>query len=91
MENALWILQWALSVLGVGAYCVLLVYCFKEYRALGIAFLLFPPALLAFYAPTRWSKCRFPFLLFVASLIGAMILQRLRLGYWAWPDVERAG
>lgn len=89
MENAFWALQWVVSLVGVGAYCVLLYHCFKEFGAWAIAFFLFPPALLFFYAPTRWQRCKYPLLVFVACAVLAMVLQRARLGYWAWPDVER--
>ena len=91
METGLWLLQWVASILSVGAFCVLLVFCFKEFGAWGVAFLLFPPALLCYYVPTRWNKCRVPLLMFVLCFVTAMALQRVRLGYWAWPDVERSG
>lgn len=88
MESTLWVLQWVVSLVGVGAYCMLLYYCFKEFGAWGIAFLLFPPALLLFYVPTRWPRCKYPLLTFLACVVLAMLFQRARLGYWAWPDVE---
>ncbi len=87
MAILLWVLQWAISLVGVGAYAVLLYHCFKEFGAWGLAFFLFPPALLAYYVPTRWRRCRLPFLVFLACYVGSMSLQRGRLGYWAWPDV----
>ena len=89
MDMILWIFQWVASIVGVGSFCVLLVYCFQEFGYWGLAFLLFPPALLAYYAPTRWTKCKVPMIVFLTCFAIAMILQRLRLGYWAWPDVER--
>jgi hypothetical protein len=89
MEMAVWALQWVVSLVGVGAYCVILYHCFKEFGAWAIAFLLFPPALLFFYAPTRWQRCKSPLLAFVVCVVVAMLLQRARLGHWAWPDVER--
>lgn len=89
MTMFLWILQWAVSLVAVGAYFVLVYRCFKEYGGWGVAFLVFPPALLFVYVPTRWRSCWAPALVFVAFFAGAMILQRARLGYWAWPDVGR--
>jgi hypothetical protein len=89
MTTLLWVLQWVVSLVGVGAYVAIVYHCFQEFGAWGLAFLLFPPALLAFYAPTRWRKCRGSLLLFVVCCVLAALLQWGRLGYWAWPDVER--
>jgi hypothetical protein len=89
MTTALWVFQWIVSLIGVGAYVVIVYHCFREFGAWGLAFFLFPPALLAVYAPTRWRKCRYPLLLFVVCFVCAGSLQRGRLGYWAWPDVGR--
>ncbi len=86
----LWVFQWVVSLVGVGAYAVLLYHCCKEFGAWGIPFVLFPPALIGFYAPTRWARCRYALGVFVVCGCVAMLLQRGRLGYWAWPDVGRA-
>lgn len=31
METLLWVLQWVVSLVGVGAYLVLVYHCFREY------------------------------------------------------------
>jgi hypothetical protein len=90
MANALLVLQWAVSIVGVGCYAMLIREVFREYRWWAVPFVLFPPALLFVYVPTRWRRCMVPFLVFIACFAMAMALQRARLGYWAWPDVGRS-
>jgi hypothetical protein len=58
----------------------------KEDWKLGVACILFPPFLI-YYIPTRWGRCRNPFIVFAVGFVIAVLHQRARLGYWAWPDV----
>jgi hypothetical protein len=81
------VLQWIVSLISV--FCgigVIIYWAMKEDWKLGVASLLFPPFLL-YYIPTRWGKCRNSFVVFVVGGAAAALLQRARLGYWAWPDV----
>jgi hypothetical protein len=70
-----------------GGVAVIDYLAFKEDWKLGLACFFFPPFLL-YYCPTRWQKCRIPFVVFVLAAVLAALLQRARLGYWGWPDVE---
>jgi hypothetical protein len=88
LNTALLILQWLVSFVGVFGGVGLIIYlAFKEDWKLGTVSLLFLPFLL-YYIPTRWSECRNPTIVFVICFVVAALLQRARLGYWAWPDVQ---
>lgn len=88
MNMLLLALQWIVSLIGVFGGIGLIIYlAFKEDWKLGVAGLLFLPFLL-YYIPTRWAKCRNPTVVFAVCFVGAALLQRARLGYWTWPDVE---
>lgn len=86
MNLALWILQWIVTIIAIGAYIAILHPALKEFGIGGL--LLFFPLILLIYVPLRWRDCKFPFLLLAACVVAAALLQRARLGYWAWPDVE---
>jgi hypothetical protein len=87
VNTLLLILQWVVSLIAVFGGIGLIIYmAMKEDWKLGVACLLFPPFLL-YYIPTRWARCRNPLIVFTVSFIVAALLQRARLGYWAWPDV----
>lgn len=87
MSVFLWVVQLVVSLIAVFGGVGLIVYwAFKEDWKLGAACLVFPPFLL-YYIPTRWGQCRIPLVVFVACFVVAALLQRARLGYWAWPDV----
>ena len=88
VNNLLWGLQLVVSPIAVLYGIGLIVYlAMKEDWKLGVACLLFPPFLL-YYIPTRWGRCRYPFVVFAVGFVAAALLQRARLGYWAWPDVD---
>ena len=88
MNTLLLVLQWIVSLIGVFGGVGLIIYlAFQEDWKLGVAVFLFLPFLL-YFIPTRWAKCRNPTIVFVVCAIAAALLQRARLGYWAWPDVE---
>ena len=88
MTTLLMVLQWIVSLIGVFGGVGLIDYrAFKEDWKLGLACFLFPPFLL-YYIPTRWAKCRIPAAVFAIAFFAALLLQRGRLGYWAWPDVD---
>jgi hypothetical protein len=81
------VLQWIVSLIAVFGGIGLIIYlAMKEDWKLGVACLLFPPFLL-YYIPSRWDKCRYPFIVFAVGFVIAALVQRARLGYWAWPDV----
>jgi len=43
-------------------------------------------------ASERWQKLKYPLIVFGLCVLAATVLQRARLGSWAWPDsVGRAG
>jgi hypothetical protein len=88
VNTLLWVLQWIVSLIAVFGGVGLIDYlAFKENWKLGVACFLFPPFLL-YYVPTRWSICRYPSVVFAVGFVTAFLIQRIRLGYWAWPDVE---
>jgi hypothetical protein len=88
MELTLWIFQWIVAIV---AYLFPLHYARQEYGIWGLLFfILVPPALMFYYIPTRWQRCKYAALVIVACVALAAWFQWGRLGYWAWPDVERA-
>jgi hypothetical protein len=87
MDTALLALQWVVTFVAIGAYLVLLHPALKDHGVWGL-WLLFPPVLIL-YALVKWQRCKYPFLILITCLVAAALLQRARLGYWAWPDVER--
>jgi hypothetical protein len=88
VNTSLLVLQWIVSLIGVfGGVGLIDVRAFQENWKLGVACFIFPPFLF-YYIPTRWDKCRFPFAVFAVAFVAALLLQRARIGYWAWPDVE---
>ena len=89
MSMSLLAVQWAFSLVGVFCYCLLIREVVREYRWWALPFAIFPPALLFVYVPSHWRRCMVPFLIFVTCFASAMLVQRARLGYWAWPDVGR--
>jgi len=114
VETLLWVLQWVVSLVGVGAYLVLVYHCFREYGAWKVivgwywlstalhregfrnwAFFLFPPGYLLFLifaGSNRWQNLKTPLIVFGLCVLAATVLQRARLGNWAWPNsVGRAG
>ena len=81
------VLRWIVSLISVfGGIGVIICWAMKEDWKLGVASLLVP-AFLLYYVPTRWGKCRNPFVMFAVGGAAAALLQRARLGSWAWPDV----
>ena len=87
MNVLLLVLQWVISLIAVfGGIGVIIYFALKEDWRLGVACLLFWPFLL-YYIPSRWVRCRNPFIVFALGSVIAALLQRARLGYWAWPDV----
>jgi dolichol kinase len=92
MEMLLWTMQWIVSLafvlLGFGWF---LSAAFKENWLFAIFTIAFPPFLL-WFVPVHWSKYRlkYPIMIIVGGLILAALLQRARLGYWDWPDVEQS-
>ena len=88
VSTLLLVLQWIVSLIGVFGGVGLIIYrAFKEDWKLGVVGFLFLP-FLVYYIPTRWAKCRNPTIVFAVGAVAATLLQRARLGYWAWPDVE---
>ncbi len=88
MNTTLWVLQLIVTFVAIAAYWVPLFHGFKEFGLWGLVLLLLPPVLLFYYIPTRWQRCKYAVLVLVACVALAAVLQRGRLGYWAWPDVE---
>ncbi len=87
MNILLLVLQWVVSLIAVFGGIGLIIYlAMKEDWKLGVACILFPPFLI-YYISTRWGRCRNPFIVFAVGSVIAALLQRARLGYWAWPDV----
>jgi hypothetical protein len=76
------------SIAAIGAGIAILHPALKEHGIGGL--LLFLPPIFVIYSFFRWQRCKYPFLTLVACLALAAVLQRARLGYWAWPDVELA-
>ena len=89
MTAALLIAQWAVSLVAVAFYCLLVRQVAMEYGWWAVAFVVFPPACSSSTCPPERLRCWRPFLGFVAAYTVAMGVQRLRLGYWAWADVGR--
>jgi hypothetical protein len=88
MDVFLWILQGLVSLGGIGAFLIILHPTLKEYGIWGL-WLFFPPVLIL-YPLFRWKRFKYPYLVFIACFVAAALLQRARLGYWDWPDVEQA-
>jgi len=87
MGTFLWALQLIVSLIGVlGCFGTAGHFAFKEDWRLGVICVLLPVAFL-YYIPTRWRNCKYLASLLAVCGVIAALLQRARLGYWAWPDV----
>jgi hypothetical protein len=87
MPTVLLVLQWIVSLIGVfGGIGLIIYFAFQEDWKLGVVSLFFLPFLL-YFIPTRWAKCRGPLATFIVCFVLALLIQRQRLGFWAWPDV----
>ena len=90
MNTALHAGQWIVSVIGLVAFCYPLYAAFQENRILGLVGLVFPPISVPVCLLIYWKK--YPMLtaliVFLVMGVAATGLQRLRIGFWDWPDVD---
>jgi hypothetical protein len=93
MATFLWAIQIIVSVLGVFiGFGWIWGVAFREDWKVALVGVILMPIFLPYFIVTRWSKyqLKYPVLILVVTGIAAALLQRARLGYWAWPDVERS-
>ena len=90
MNTVLHVGQWVVSIIGLVAFCYPLFAALKENRTLGIVGLFFPPVSVPVFLVVYWKKYPMLQALIVFVVMGAAAagLQRLRLGFWDWPDVD---
>ncbi len=90
MDTILHIGQWIVSIIGVIAFCFPLYAAFQENKALGIVGAFLAPVAVPVFVIMFWKK--YPMLqaviVFVVMGAAAAGFQRLRFGFWDWPDVD---
>lgn len=90
MTLLLIIAQWIVSLIAIWCIGYVFYVAVKENLVMGILGILIMPISLPIFMFMYWKKypIRNVLILFLVCLGVAAGLQRIRLGYWDWPDVD---
>lgn len=72
MNTFFHILQWIVSLIGVAALCYI-----NYFLLIALVQLLW-----------KRRNVRYALLIFVSCMLLATLFQRIRIGFWDWPDVD---
>lgn len=84
------ILQWIVSLIAVGCICYVYHVAFLENKLLAIIGIVLMPIFLPVFLVMHWKKynLKYALIIFLLGFLFAACLQRARLGFWDWPDVD---